>query len=153
MRWLGGREERPDVADIIDERVHLGPHHGEEPLGRAVVDVTRRLSDAWIPVMSHLGLTPQSVHKLGGFRQQARSDQEAERLIEDAIALESAGAFAVGFVMIAWVSFAVGSTLESPWRTRSARPEWARSPECGPFQSGKTQETTKSRRNDRAALC
>jgi 3-methyl-2-oxobutanoate hydroxymethyltransferase len=63
--------------------------------GRAVVEVTRRLSDAGIPVMSHLGLTPQSVHQLGGFRQQARTDEAAEQLIEDAIALESAGAFAV----------------------------------------------------------
>ncbi len=63
--------------------------------GRAVVDVTRRLSDAGIPVMSHLGLTPQSVHRLGGFRQQATSEKSAQQLIEDAIALESAGAFAV----------------------------------------------------------
>jgi 3-methyl-2-oxobutanoate hydroxymethyltransferase len=63
--------------------------------GRTVVDATRKLSDAGIPVMSHLGLTPQSVHQLGGFRQQARTDEAAEQLIEDAIALESAGAFAV----------------------------------------------------------
>ena len=63
--------------------------------GRTVVGATRRLSDAGIPVMSHLGLTPQSVHQIGGFRQQARSEESAERLIEDAIALESAGAFAV----------------------------------------------------------
>lgn len=63
--------------------------------GRSVVDVTRRLSDAGIPVMGHLGLTPQSVHRIGGFRPQATSEAEAELLIEDAIALESAGAFAV----------------------------------------------------------
>ena len=63
--------------------------------GRTVVDATRRMSDAGIPVMSHLGLTPQSIHQIGGFRQQARSEEAAEILIEDAIALESAGAFAV----------------------------------------------------------
>ncbi len=63
--------------------------------GRSVVDVTRRLSDAGVPVMGHLGLTPQSVHRIGGFRPQATSEAEAELLIEDAIALESAGAFAV----------------------------------------------------------
>jgi 3-methyl-2-oxobutanoate hydroxymethyltransferase len=63
--------------------------------GRAVVDVTRRLTDAGIPVMGHLGLTPQSVHRIGGYRRQAKTSDEAERLVEDAIALESAGAFAV----------------------------------------------------------
>jgi len=46
-------------------------------------------------LVQELGLTPQSIHQIGGFRQQARSEEAAERLIEDAIALESAGAFAV----------------------------------------------------------
>jgi len=63
--------------------------------GRAVLDATRRLVDAGVPVMGHLGLTPQSVHRIGGFRQQARSEHEAQRMIEDAIAMESAGVFSV----------------------------------------------------------
>ena len=45
--------------------------------------------------MGHLGLTPQSVHQIGGFRPQAQTAEEGERLIEDAIALESAGAFTI----------------------------------------------------------
>jgi len=63
--------------------------------GRAVVEVASRLVEAGIPVMGHLGLIPQSVHQLGGFRPQARMEQEAEQLEEDARALEKAGAFAV----------------------------------------------------------
>ena len=63
--------------------------------GHAVVEPTRRLRDAGIPVMGHLGLTPQSIHQMGGFRPQAQTAEAAERLIEDAIALESAGVFAV----------------------------------------------------------
>jgi 3-methyl-2-oxobutanoate hydroxymethyltransferase len=63
--------------------------------GRAAVEATGRLSDAGIPVMGHLGLTPQSVHQTGGFRLQAGTPEAAERLIEDALALESAGAFAL----------------------------------------------------------
>jgi len=63
--------------------------------GRSAVDATSRLTDAGIPVMGHLGLTPQSIHQTGGFRRQAESPEDAERLIEDALALESAGAFAI----------------------------------------------------------
>ncbi len=63
--------------------------------GRAVLEVTERLVDVGIPVMGHLGLLPQSVHQLGGFRRQAADQPSAERLIEDAHNLETAGAFAV----------------------------------------------------------
>lgn len=63
--------------------------------GRPVVDVVRRLVDVGIPVMGHLGLTPQSVHQLGGFRRQGARSEDAERLLEDARALEQAGVFAV----------------------------------------------------------
>jgi 3-methyl-2-oxobutanoate hydroxymethyltransferase len=51
--------------------------------------------DAGIPVMGHVGLTPQAVHQLGGFRLQAKTSAAAQRLIDDALALEEAGAFAV----------------------------------------------------------
>ncbi|MGH9665677.1 MAG: 3-methyl-2-oxobutanoate hydroxymethyltransferase [Bryobacteraceae bacterium] len=63
--------------------------------GRPVLDVVRRLVEAGIPVMGHLGLLPQSVNQLGGFRPQARGETDARRLREDAQALEDAGAFAV----------------------------------------------------------
>jgi 3-methyl-2-oxobutanoate hydroxymethyltransferase len=63
--------------------------------GRSSVEATAALTAAGIPVMGHLGLTPQSVHQTGGFRAQAGTPEDAERLIEDALALESAGAFAV----------------------------------------------------------
>ncbi|HLJ14438.1 MAG TPA: 3-methyl-2-oxobutanoate hydroxymethyltransferase [Bryobacteraceae bacterium] len=63
--------------------------------GRPIVKVARRLVEAGIPVMGHLGLMPQSVNQLGGFRPQARGEMERRRLHEDALALEEAGAFAV----------------------------------------------------------
>ena len=63
--------------------------------GRPVVEVTRRLVEVGVPVMSHLGLTPQSVHQLGGYRPQARTEEAAARLLEDARSLEAAGAFAL----------------------------------------------------------
>jgi len=63
--------------------------------GRAVLDVVRRMTDYGIPVMGHLGLTPQSVHALGGFRQQAQDSDSASRLLNDARDLEDAGAFSI----------------------------------------------------------
>src|SRR6266700_1916262 len=63
--------------------------------GRPVADTVRRLTAAGLPVMGHIGLTPQHVHQLGGMRQQARNDEAAQELILDALALEEAGAFAV----------------------------------------------------------
>src|SRR5882672_4635524 len=63
--------------------------------GRPVADTVRRLTAAGLPVMGHVGLTPQHVHRLGGMRQQARNDEAAQELIRDALALEDAGAFAV----------------------------------------------------------
>jgi len=53
------------------------------------------LVDAEIPVMGHLGLTPQSVHTMGGFRVQARTAEAARALVDDALAIQAAGAFAV----------------------------------------------------------
>ncbi len=63
--------------------------------GQAIAPTLRRLVDAGIPVMGHIGLTPQSVHALGGYRVQGRDEATAARLQADAKALEDAGAFAV----------------------------------------------------------
>jgi 3-methyl-2-oxobutanoate hydroxymethyltransferase len=63
--------------------------------GRQIVDTAKRLVDIGVPVMGHLGLTPQSVHQLGGFRQQARDLEAADRLVKDAEVLEKAGVFSI----------------------------------------------------------
>jgi len=63
--------------------------------GREFLDVVRALGRASIPVMGHLGLTPQSVHKLGGYTVQGRSDEAAERILADALLLQDAGIYAL----------------------------------------------------------
>ncbi len=63
--------------------------------GTAVAETVRRIVAAGIPVMGHIGLTPQSVYQLGGYRVQGKTVEVASRLLEDADALEQAGAFAV----------------------------------------------------------
>jgi len=63
--------------------------------GAAIAETVERLAAIGIPVMGHVGLTPQSVHQLGGFRSYGKRPEEAEKLVEDARCLERAGAFAV----------------------------------------------------------
>jgi 3-methyl-2-oxobutanoate hydroxymethyltransferase len=63
--------------------------------GRSVVPQVRALAEAGIPVMGHLGLTPQSVNMLGGMRRVQGRGEAGNRLVQDALALEAAGAFAV----------------------------------------------------------
>jgi 3-methyl-2-oxobutanoate hydroxymethyltransferase len=63
--------------------------------GHAVAETVARLVEAGIPVMGHLGLLPQHVHELSGFRMQAKCQQDADRLIEDARELQQAGAFSL----------------------------------------------------------
>lgn len=63
--------------------------------GKEVCDVIRAITDAKIPVCAHIGLTPQAVNALGGFKVQGKSLESAKALIEDALAVQEAGAFAV----------------------------------------------------------
>jgi 3-methyl-2-oxobutanoate hydroxymethyltransferase len=63
--------------------------------GRGVAEMTQRMTTSGIPVMGHLGLTPQSVQQFGGFKIQGRGDEAGRRILEDAVILEEAGAFAV----------------------------------------------------------
>lgn len=63
--------------------------------GQPMAETVRALVEVGIPVMGHLGLTPQSVHALGGYRVQGRDEPTAERLKRDATALQAAGAFAI----------------------------------------------------------
>lgn len=63
--------------------------------GRSITETVKKIVDVGIPVMGHIGLTPQSVHSLGGYGVQGAQSHEAERLIDDARSLEQAGACAV----------------------------------------------------------
>jgi 3-methyl-2-oxobutanoate hydroxymethyltransferase len=72
-----------------------GAHGVKLEGGRPMAETVRALVDRGIPVIGHLGLTPQSVHALGGYRVQGRDASTAERLLADALALEEAGACAI----------------------------------------------------------
>lgn len=63
--------------------------------GAAIAETVRRLVDAGIPVMGHLGLTPQSIHQFGSYKTRGVEPEAAKALLDDALALEAAGAFAI----------------------------------------------------------
>lgn len=94
----------PSVEDALHNAARLLQQGDAQAVklegGAVVTETVRRLVDCGIPVMGHLGLTPQSVHALGGYRVQGREDAAARRLREDARALEEAGSFAIVLELI-----------------------------------------------------
>ena len=72
-----------------------GAHTVKLEGGVPVAHTVRRIVDAGVPVMGHIGLTPQSVNALGGYRVQGRTRAAARRLLDDALALQDAGAYSV----------------------------------------------------------
>jgi len=63
--------------------------------GATASPIVKRLVDQGIPVMAHIGLTPQSIHQLGGYHRHGKTDSEVRRLLDDALTLEAAGAFSI----------------------------------------------------------
>ncbi len=86
---------REALASAIRVMKETGAHAIKLEGGREVAESVRRILDAGIPVMGHLGLTPQSIYQFGTYRVRAREDGEAERLREDLRLLDEAGVFAV----------------------------------------------------------
>ena len=72
-----------------------GAHAVKLEGGEKVAETVGRIAECGIPVMGHIGLTPQSVNSFGGYRVQGKNKDESARLIRDAVALEEAGAFAI----------------------------------------------------------
>ena len=88
-----------NADETVRNALKLMKYGGAEAIklegGRNRVDLVKRLVDEEIPVVAHIGLTPQSVYKMGGYRVQGRTADHAKRLVEDAKLLEEAGAFAI----------------------------------------------------------
>ena len=88
-----------DTAESLHNAVRFVKEAGAEAVkiegGERRLELISRLTEAEIPVMGHVGLTPQSVNALGGYRVQGKTPDAAEQLIRDARAVEAAGAFAV----------------------------------------------------------
>jgi 3-methyl-2-oxobutanoate hydroxymethyltransferase len=95
LPWLSYHLDRATTVRNGAALVRAGAGAVKLEGGRSRVPMIEALVGAEIPVMGHLGLTPQSVHTMGGYRVQGRSDEAAEVLQADAVALVEAGCFAV----------------------------------------------------------
>jgi len=88
-----------DIAESVRNAMRFVKEAGAEAVkvegGERRLELIVRLTEAEIPVMGHVGLTPQSVNALGGYRVQGKTTVAAEQLVRDARAVEAAGAFAV----------------------------------------------------------
>lgn len=87
------------VSDALHNAARFIQQGGAQAIklegGEVVAETVNRIVSCGIPVMGHIGLTPQSIHQLGGFKVQGKTPEAAERLLKDARALEEAGAFAI----------------------------------------------------------
>jgi 3-methyl-2-oxobutanoate hydroxymethyltransferase len=94
---FGSYQSNSDVALASAIRImkETGAHAVKLEGGEEVVDSIKRIVSAGIPVMGHLGLTPQSIHKFGTYSVRAKEEAEANKLRSDALVLQDAGCFAV----------------------------------------------------------
>ncbi|MBM3307332.1 MAG: 3-methyl-2-oxobutanoate hydroxymethyltransferase [Candidatus Eisenbacteria bacterium] len=94
------------VADAVRSAGRMVKEGGAEAVklegGRKIAPTVRAVLDAGIPVMGHIGLTPQSIHELGGYRVQGKGDDAHARLLDDAAALEEAGCFSIVLEAMPW---------------------------------------------------
>src|SRR5438105_11944830 len=95
MPWMSYHLGVEDAVANAAKLIRAGAQAVKLEGGLERVDVVKSIVRSEIPVMGHLGLTPQSIHRLGGFRTQGRSNDAIAALLEDARALDSAGAFAL----------------------------------------------------------
>ncbi|MGQ0802975.1 MAG: 3-methyl-2-oxobutanoate hydroxymethyltransferase [Actinomycetota bacterium] len=95
LPWLSYHLSREDTVRNAAALVRAGAAAVKLEGGRKRVDAVHAILDAEIPVMGHLGLTPQSIHALGGFKVQGKQLDAAQAIVDDAAALAEAGCFAI----------------------------------------------------------
>ncbi len=95
LPWLSYHVSTAETVHNAAALVRAGAGAVKLEGGRKRIDAVRAILDAEIPVMGHLGLTPQSIHALGGFKVQGKELEAAKALSDDAIALAEAGCFAI----------------------------------------------------------
>lgn len=87
------------VSEAVANAVRFVKEAGADAVklegGRRVAEHVRRMVESGIPIVGHIGMTPQSVREFGGFRVQGRGDEQAKRILDDAKALEDAGVFSI----------------------------------------------------------
>ncbi|RYY89356.1 MAG: 3-methyl-2-oxobutanoate hydroxymethyltransferase [Chitinophagaceae bacterium] len=114
---FGSYQSNGDIALASAIRImkETGAHAIKMEGGEEIIDSVRRIISAGIPIMAHLGLTPQSIYKFGSYNVRAKEETEANKLKSDALLLEKAGCFAVVLEKIpAALAKEVSASLEIP---------------------------------------
>ena len=95
LPWMSYHVSREETVCNAAALVRAGAGAVKLEGGTKRLDAVRAILDAEVPVMGHVGLTPQSIHTFGGFRVQGKTLESARRVVDDAVALAEAGCFAV----------------------------------------------------------
>jgi 3-methyl-2-oxobutanoate hydroxymethyltransferase len=95
MPWMSYHVSVEDTVRNAATLVRAGAQAVKLEGGRKRLDMVKAIADAEMPVMGHVGLTPQSIHALGGFKVQGKQAAAAAALVDDAVALADAGCFAI----------------------------------------------------------
>jgi len=113
MTYGAGRKSTlKNAAQIMQKG---GAHAVKLEGGQEIAKEVKALVEAGIPVMGHIGLTPQAVHQIGGYKVQGKDEAGIERLLKDALALEKAGAFSIVVeLMTEEAAYAISSKLTIP---------------------------------------
>lgn len=114
---FGAYQSNGDIALASAIRImkETGAHAIKMEGGEEIIDSVKRIISAGIPIMAHLGLTPQSIYKFGSYNVRAKEDAEANKLKSDALVLQEAGCFAVVLEKIpAQLAKEVSQSLDIP---------------------------------------
>jgi len=95
MPFLSYQASTADAVRNAGRLLQAGAEAVKLEGGRNAASMIRAIASADIPVMAHIGLTPQSIHRMGGYRVQGKTDPQRERLLDDAAAAQEAGAFSL----------------------------------------------------------
>jgi len=95
LPFLSYRKGLKDAMDAVQELMTAGAHAVKLEGVRGHAEIVRHIIDSGVPVMGHLGLTPQSINLIGGMKVQARNDAAVEILVTQALELEAAGCFSL----------------------------------------------------------
>jgi 3-methyl-2-oxobutanoate hydroxymethyltransferase len=124
LPFLSYRKGLEIAVDNVGKLMTAGANAVKLEGAEGNIDLIHHLVESGVPVMGHLGLTPQSVHQLGGFKVQARGDEAASRLLEHAVELQRAGCFALVLEAVpAEVAGEVTRALQIPTIGIGAGPE------------------------------
>lgn len=102
LPFLSYRKSLADSIENVQKLIQAGAHAVKLEGAEGNLELIQHLTHSGVPVMGHLGLTPQSVHLLGGYKIQGRNEQQIQNLIKHAYQLEKAGCFALVLECVPW---------------------------------------------------